>query len=94
MLPLWFAFVAAFLGILIWLVVRKGRIIRAHLQDEVLLGNLDARGARPGLARRSRSWRATFELGRRAGRRFVRTAARLGLSKWHADARMAGRSEP
>ncbi len=40
MLPLWLLFVAAFIGILIWLVVRKGKIIRMHLQDEVLLGTL------------------------------------------------------
>ena len=90
MLPLWFAFVAAFLGILIGLVVRKGRIIRAHLQDEVLHGQPHARGARSRLLARSRSWRATFSLGRRRGRRFVRTATRLGLSKWHAGARDGG----
>src|SRR5262249_38140325 len=37
-LLLWFCFVAAFLVILIVLVVRKGRVIRQHLRDEVLMG--------------------------------------------------------
>jgi protease PrsW len=90
MLPLWFAFVAAFLGILIALVVRKGRIIRANLQDEVLMGNL----TREELALVSSpiaSWRATWSWGGAPGRRFVTAAARLGLSKWHAARAMAGR---
>jgi protease PrsW len=92
MLPLWVAFVLAFLGILIWLVVRKGRIIRAHLQDEVLLGTLTREeleltcSAFGGL-------RATFAWGGRPGRRFVRVAARLGLSKWHAGRALAGRKQ-
>jgi RsiW-degrading membrane proteinase PrsW (M82 family) len=90
MLPLWFLFVASFLGILIWLVVRKGRIIRAHLQDEVLIGNLtpdelDLVCSPVG------GIRATFAWGGAPGRRFVRTAARLGLSKWHAGRAAAGR---
>ncbi len=90
MLPLWFAFVAAFLGILIWLVVRKGRIIRAHLQDEVLLGNL-TRQELELVCSPFASWRATWSWGGAAGRRFVRTATRLALSKWHAGRAMAGR---
>lgn len=36
--------------------------------------------------------RATFGWGGSAGRRFVRTAARLGLSKWHAGRAMQARS--
>jgi len=90
MLPLWFAFVTAFLGILIGLVIRKGRIIRAHLQDEVLMGNL-TREELELVGSPIASWRATFSWGGAAGRRFVRTAARLGLSKWHAARAMAGR---
>jgi hypothetical protein len=35
--------------------------------------------------------RATFGWGGAAGRKFVRTAARLGLSKWHAGRAMKGR---
>jgi RsiW-degrading membrane proteinase PrsW (M82 family) len=90
MLPLWFASVAAFLGILIALVVRKGRIIRAHLQDEVLMGNL-TREELDLVSSPIASWRATWGWGGRAGRRFVATAARLGLSKWHAGRAMAER---
>src|SRR5258708_30686198 len=40
MLPLWLLFNFAFLGIIIWLVMRKGRIIRDNLKDEVLIGTL------------------------------------------------------
>jgi len=90
MLPLWLIFVAAFIGILIWLVVRKGRIIRMHLQDEVLLGTM----TRDELNLVCSPWgglRATFGWGGAHGRKFVRTAARLGLSKWHTGRAMRGR---
>ena len=89
MLPLWILFVLAFIGILMWLVSRKGKIIRSHLQDEVLLGTL----TREELALVCSPWgglRATFGWGGAAGRRFVRTAARLGLSKWHTGRAMQG----
>jgi len=89
MLPLWFIFVAAFLGILIWLVIRKGKIIRMHLQDEVLLGTI----TREELELVCSPWsgmRATFGYGGSAGRRFVRTVTRLGLSKWHTGRAMKG----
>jgi RsiW-degrading membrane proteinase PrsW (M82 family) len=92
MLPMWLIFVAAFIGILIWLVVRKGRIIRMHLQDEVLLGTL----TREELALATSPFgglRATFGWGGKAGRKFVRAAARLGLSKWHAGRAMQGRKK-
>src|ERR1035438_2354294 len=91
MLPLWFLFVASFLGILIWLVVRKGRIIRAHLQDEVLIGNLTPDELNL-VCSPVGGIRATFGWGGAPGRRFVRTAARLGLSKWHAGRAAAGRN--
>jgi RsiW-degrading membrane proteinase PrsW (M82 family) len=92
MLPLWLLFVLAFLGILIWLVIRKGRIIRMHLQDEVLLGTL----TREEFALVTSPWaglRASFRWGGSAGRRFVRAAARLGLSKWHAGRAMKGKQQ-
>jgi RsiW-degrading membrane proteinase PrsW (M82 family) len=92
MLPLWLIFVVAFIGILIWLVVRKGRIIRTHLQDEVLLGTI----TREELLLATSPFagmRATFGYGGKAGRRFVRAAARLGLSKWHAGRAMQGRKK-
>jgi RsiW-degrading membrane proteinase PrsW (M82 family) len=89
MLPLWLLFVFAFIGILIWLVRRKGKIIRMHLQDEVLLGTitkeeLDLVCSPFGGLRASWGW------GGSAGRRFVRTVARLGLSKWHTGRAMRG----
>jgi protease PrsW len=92
MLPLWFLFVLGFAGLLLWLVIRKGRIIRAHLQDEVLLGTLTreelmlATSAFGGM-------RAGFSWGGSAGRKFVRTVARLGLSKWHTGRAMKGRKQ-
>jgi len=90
MLPLWILFVLGFIGILIALVVRKGRIIRAHLQDEVLLGNL----TREELALVCSPFgglRASVGWGGAAGRRFVRAATRLALCKWHAGRAMQGR---
>ncbi|HEY8041927.1 MAG TPA: PrsW family intramembrane metalloprotease [Polyangiaceae bacterium] len=92
MLPLWLIFVAAFIGILIWLVIRKGRIIRMHLQDEVLLGNL-TREELDLVCSAFGGLRATFGWGGSAGRKFVRTAARLGLSKWHAGRALKGRKK-
>src|SRR5262249_58148727 len=40
LIPLWLLFVLAFMGIVVALVIRKGRTIRGYLRDEVLLGNL------------------------------------------------------
>jgi RsiW-degrading membrane proteinase PrsW (M82 family) len=91
-LPLFILFMLGFVGLLIGLVVRKGRIIRMHLQDEVMLGNLTreemllATSAFGGL-------RAGFSWGGAAGRRFVRAAARLALCKWHAGRAMRGRKK-
>jgi RsiW-degrading membrane proteinase PrsW (M82 family) len=89
MLPLWFVVVAGFLALLIALVVRKGRIIRAHLQDEVLVGTM-TREELDLATSAFASWRATFGWGGAPGREFVRTATRLGLSKWHAGRAMRG----
>lgn len=89
MLPLWFLFVLAFLGILIWLVVRKGRIIRNHLQDEVLLGTI-TREELDLVCSPFGRLRAGWVYGGAAGRKFVRTVARLGLSKWHTGRALQG----
>jgi RsiW-degrading membrane proteinase PrsW (M82 family) len=90
MLPLWFLFVLAFFGLVIYLVARKGRIIRDHLKDEVLMGNmtpweLDLVTSPIGRIR------ATFSYGGGAGRRFIDAAARLALSKWHTGRATQGR---
>lgn len=90
MLPLWFLFVFAFVGLLIWLVARKGRIIRDNLKDEILLGNLtpwELGLITSPIAR----LRATFSFGGSAGRKFVDAAARLALSKWHTARATQGR---
>ncbi len=81
-LPVWLLFVLFFVAIVIVLVRRRGRIIRDHLQDEVALGNLSqAEVALVGSAFGvSRARRLHGDL----GVRFVRAAARLALSKWHA----------
>jgi RsiW-degrading membrane proteinase PrsW (M82 family) len=83
MLPLWFLFVLAFFALTLGLVVRKGRIIRENLRDEVLLGAL----TQPELDLICSPFgrlKATFGHGGAAGRRFVAHGARLGLCKWHA----------
>jgi RsiW-degrading membrane proteinase PrsW (M82 family) len=83
MLPLWLLFVLAFFGLLLWLVVRKGRIIRKNLEDELLLGNLTLQELELVTSPVGRL-RATFSWGGKPGRDFVDTACRLSLSKWHA----------
>jgi len=87
-LPLWLMFVASFLVLVMWLVARKGRIIRDNLRDEVLLGFLSAAElelvASPvGRLKASMSHGAI-------GREFVGAATRLGLSKWHTARAMRG----
>jgi RsiW-degrading membrane proteinase PrsW (M82 family) len=82
MLPLWFVFVFAFFGLVIYLVSRKGRIIRDHLKDEVLMGNLTPWELELVTSPIGRL-RATFSFGGSSGRAFIDAAARLALSKWH-----------
>ncbi|CAN5832139.1 hypothetical protein BH11MYX4_BH11MYX4_25380 [soil metagenome] len=90
MLPLWFLFVLAFFILVIWLVKRKGKIIRDHLRDEVLMGNLtpwELELITPPVGRIN----ATFSFGGAAGRKFIDAAARLALSKWHTGRATMGR---
>lgn len=90
MLPLWFLFVFAFFALVLYLVVRKGRIIRDHLKDEVLMGNLTPWELGLVTSPIGRL-RATFSWGGGAGRRFIDAAARLALSKWHTGRATQGR---
>jgi hypothetical protein len=90
MMPLWFLFVLAFFGLVIYLVIRKGRIIRDHLKDEVLMGNMTLWELQLVTSPVGR-WRATFGWGGSAGRRFIDAAARLALSKWHTGRATQGR---
>jgi RsiW-degrading membrane proteinase PrsW (M82 family) len=92
MLPLWLLFNVAFLGIIIWLVVRKGRIIRDNLKDEVLIGTLSQQELNLICSPFGRL-KATFGYGGSAGRRFVSHGARLGLCKWHAARAMKSKKE-
>ncbi|MDQ3034876.1 MAG: PrsW family intramembrane metalloprotease [Myxococcota bacterium] len=91
MLPLWIVFVTAFVIMVMVLVVRRGRIIREHLLDEVALGHLTQReldlvcSAFGGLV-------AWFRKGSR-GTEFVRAVARLGLSKWHTARAIRGQNK-
>lgn len=91
MLPLWLIFVAAFVVMVMVLVVRRGRIIRDHLLDEVALGHLTQKeldlvcSAFGGLV-------AWFRKGGK-GTEFVRAVARLGLSKWHTARAVRGQNK-
>jgi hypothetical protein len=92
LLPLWFLFVFAFGVVLILLVRREGQIIRKHLQDEVLLGNLTREEMELVCSPIGRI-RALFSKSGFKGRRFVDAASRLALSKWHAARAMQGRKQ-
>ncbi len=92
MLPLWLFFNLAFFAIICWLVIRKGRIIRDNLRDEVLIGTLSQEELNLICSPIGRL-RATFRHGGAVGRRFVAHGARLGLCKWHAARAMKGKKE-
>ena len=88
-LLVWLLFVAAFFAIIIALVVRKGRTIRDHLKDEVLLGSitqqeLDLVTSPFGRLTCTFSWRGA------PGRDFIQAASKLALSKWHTARAMKG----
>jgi protease PrsW len=90
MLPLWFLLLIGFGGLVIWAVNRKGRIIRDHLKDEVLMGTLTLYELELITSPVGRI-RATMSYGGAAGRKLVDAAARLALSKWHAGRATRGR---
>jgi RsiW-degrading membrane proteinase PrsW (M82 family) len=80
-LPLWLLFVLSFFGLVVVLVVRRSRIIRRFLEDEIHIGNL----SRADVQRVCHPFGlllARLQYGS-AGVEFLRAAARLGLSKWH-----------
>lgn len=84
LLPLWFLFVMAFLGMVVALVRRRGQIIRANLQDEVLLGTVTREefelvGSAFGI------FTAAMGPGGAIRAQIIRACARLALSKWHAE---------
>jgi protease PrsW len=88
-LLLWLCFVAAFFGIIIALVLRKGRVIRDNLRDEVALGMLTQEELELVCSPIGRL-RCTFGWRGATGRSFIRAGARLALSKWHTTRAMRG----
>lgn len=89
-LPVFFLFLVAFFVLLLFMIRRKGKIIRDHLKDEVLMGNMtpwELDLVTSPIAR----IRATMSFGGGAGRKFVDAAARLALSKWHTGRATQGR---
>ncbi len=89
LLPLWFLFVMAFMVMVMVLVLRRGRIIREHLHDEVLMGFLTPQE----FALVSSAFgqlRARFGPHGALRMQLVATAARLALSKWHATRAFQG----
>jgi protease PrsW len=80
-LPLWALFVVSFFGFVLVLVVRRSRIIRHFLEDEIHIGNL-SRADVQRVCHPLGLFRARLEQGA-VGVEFLRTAARLALSKWH-----------
>ena len=89
LLPLWFLFVLAFMVMVLVLVLRRGRIIREHLQDEVLMGFLTPQELAL-VASAFGQLRARFGPHGALRMQLVSTAARLALSKWHATRALQG----
>jgi len=87
---LWLIFVVAFLAMVFGLVMRRGRIIRAHLVDEVALGHLTQTELNL-VASAFGGFTAYMRKGS-AGTEFVRAVARLALSKWHTGRAMRGKT--
>jgi RsiW-degrading membrane proteinase PrsW (M82 family) len=90
LIPLWLLFVMGFGAIVIALVIRKGRVIRQYLRDEILIGNLSQEEVELITSPIGRlictfSWRGA------AGRAFIAAGARLALSKWHTTRAMKGK---
>jgi RsiW-degrading membrane proteinase PrsW (M82 family) len=92
MLPLWLLFLFAFLAIIVGLVIRKGRIIRSNLIDEVHAGWLSPHEL-DLICSPFASLRARLSSGGPLARSFVAHGARLGLCKWHAARAMKNKTE-
>lgn len=85
---LWLIFVIAFLALVLGLVRRRGRIIRAHLLDEVALGHLTQ--AELDLVASAFGGLTAYARKGKPGLEFARAVARLALSKWHSARAMKG----
>ncbi len=87
---LWLIFVIAFLALVLGLVRRRGRIIRAHLLDEVALGHLTQ--AELDLVASAFGGLTAYARKGKPGLEFARAVARLALSKWHSARAMKGKT--
>lgn len=87
---LWLVFVIAFLAMVLGLVRRRGRIIRAHLIDEVALGHLTQ--AELDLVASAFGGLTAYARKGKPGLEFARAVARLALSKWHSARAMKGQT--
>ncbi len=88
-LAFWFLFIGVFSVIVLSLVVRKGRVIREHLRDEVVFGTISEREL--DLATSAFGGLRTYWLPQGPQlRRLIRACARLALSKWHTARAMRG----
>jgi len=87
-LVLWLMFVTAFLIMVIVLVRRREKIIRANLLDEVALKTIDL-GELELVCSAFGLMKARIRYGKK-GSEFVRAVARLALSKWHTTRAIAG----
>ncbi|HHH11089.1 MAG TPA: PrsW family intramembrane metalloprotease, partial [Sorangium sp.] len=79
-----------FFLLIVVLVYRKGKTIKKHLEDEVLIGTITQEEyylitSYGGRLRARLSWRGKL------GAEFVAAGARLALSKWHSARAMKGR---
>ncbi len=92
MIAIFFLFMLVFIGVMITLVVREGRIIRRFLTDEVALGYL-SRDELELVCSPIGRMRALFSKGGFKGRRFVTAAAKLAIKKWHITRATEGRKQ-
>ena len=90
-LMFWIVFVAIFSIIVIALVLRKGRTIRAYLKDEVVFGNLSEKEV-VFLTSAFGRLRTYFMPRGKIWRKLIRASARLALCKWHTARAMRGKN--
>lgn len=90
LLILYFFVLLGFLGIIIWLVRREGKVLRENLQDEVLMGNISQEDLDMICSAFGR-WRGLMK-GGMTGRRFVKAGIKLGMAKWHVARAAKGKT--
>jgi RsiW-degrading membrane proteinase PrsW (M82 family) len=86
----YFVVVLLMVGTIIYFVVREGKIIRAHLEDEVLIGNLSQADVDLTVHPFGR-YKARFGPGGKLAHELVLAVTRLAMTKWHAGRAYQGR---